>query len=55
VAESPVLGVVFASVPDQPPIPVKVLEKSNSTQVTVDISDFTEIMNGGCDIVSFEI
>ncbi len=55
VAESPVLGVVFASVPDQPPIPVKVLEKSNSTQVTVDISDFTEIMNGGCDIVSFDI
>lgn len=55
VSESPVLGVVFASLPEQPPIPVKVLDQSNSTQVMIDISDFPESSNGGCDIESFEI
>jgi hypothetical protein len=30
VAESPVLGVVFASLPDKPPIPTKVESESDS-------------------------
>ena len=28
---SPILGVIFATTPDKPPVPVKVIDKSNTT------------------------
>lgn len=38
-AESPILGVVFASLPDQPATPVKILEESDSTQIKISFED----------------
>jgi hypothetical protein len=32
-----------------------VKDSSNSQQITVDISNFPEASNGGCDILSFDI
>jgi hypothetical protein len=55
VAESPILGVVFASLPSQPPVPTKIEDESDSKQITIDISDFPEESNGGCPILSFDI
>lgn len=55
VTESKILGVVFAALPDAPPVPRKVLEFSSSTSITVDISDFPQISNGGCEVITFDI
>lgn len=55
VSESPVLGVLFATKPLVPPQPRKVVDMSNSTQVTIDMSDFPESSNGGCQIISFNV
>lgn len=54
-SQSPILGVVFAALPSRPPIPVFVGSLSDSHQITVDISNFPEASNGGCDILSFDI
>ncbi len=55
VTDSKILGVVFAALPDAPPVPTKVLDHSSSTYLTVDISDFPQISNGGCEIITFDI
>jgi len=54
-ADSKILGVVFAALPDAPPVPTKVLDRSSSTYLTVDISDFPTTSNGGCEIITFDI
>lgn len=51
--ESPVLGIILAAEPLQPPIPV--LTSSSSSQTVIDISNFPSSSNGGCTIVSFDI
>ena len=53
--ESPILGVVLASLPLEPPAPSKVAAYSSHLQITVDFSDFPESSNGGCEISSFEV
>lgn len=53
--ESPILGVILASLPLQPPAPVFVAELSWHSQITIDISDFPTESAGGCPVVSFEV
>ena len=55
VAESPILGVILASLPEKPPVPTEVQESSNSAQITISMSDYPESSNGGCEIVSYEV
>ena len=52
-SDSPVLGVVFATLPLQPPI--LTVQRFNSTQITVQVTNYPESNHGGCDIVSYEI
>jgi hypothetical protein len=54
-SESPILGVTFSYLPEQPPAPVKVARLSNSGQLTVDMSDFPETSKGGCDILTYNL
>lgn len=51
--ESPVLGVVYASLPDKPPVPTKLT--ADSTKIRIDISDFPDEASNGCPIVTFDV
>lgn len=54
--ESPILGVVLASLPLQPPKAVFVAGLSDQNQITIDISAFDDaVLGGGCTVTSFEI
>ena len=53
--ESPILGVILASLPLQPPAPVFVPELSSDSQIAIDISNFPVESAGGCTVSSFEI
>ena len=53
--ESPILGVVLASLPLAPPVPSKVDDASNDSQITIDFSDFPDASNGGSTISAFEV
>ena len=55
VTESPVLGVILASLPSKPPAPTKVAGKSDSKQITIDFSEFPEESKGGCELASYEV
>jgi hypothetical protein len=46
-ADSPLLGVVYATLPLQPPMPAVL--QSNSTEITVNLN-YPDSSNGGCDI-----
>jgi hypothetical protein len=51
--ESPILGLILATLPDQAPTPA--LVTSSSTMTAVDISDYSSVSDGGCDIISYNV
>ena len=45
--ESPIIGVILASLPLAPPVPVFVADQSNHQRITINLSDFNESTTGG--------
>lgn len=54
--DSEILGLVFATVPEQPPQPVLLSSETNEITIGVDSYDqaTSSVSNGGCDILSFD-
>ena len=53
--DSPILGVILAGLPLQPPAPLKLDAGCSQSQITINISNYPISSNGGCDILSYNI
>ncbi len=53
--ESPIRGATLASLPLKPPVPVIDATASGANFITVDVSTFPTLSNGGCSVRSYDI